>query len=253
MTTVPLPRRPVAIRPLALPNEHGGWGFLLEPIVLALLVAPSWSGGLVATAAVFGFLVRHPLRLALQDAVRGKRYPRTIACRVLALSYLIAAGLALAAAVMIGGIRILIPLGLVAPLALTQVLYDGWNRSRELLPEMSGAAAMSSVAAAIAIGGGMPIAAALGLSGIILARSLPSILYVRRLLGRMPAWPAVVLHVAAVAFVALYASPYAVAAMVILLLRAVWGVTHEAPRAQTIGWREIVFGAVTVFLAALAY
>ncbi|MDX2007394.1 MAG: hypothetical protein SFU83_19325 [Meiothermus sp.] len=30
----------VPLRSVALPNEHGGWGFTLEPILLGLLVAP---------------------------------------------------------------------------------------------------------------------------------------------------------------------------------------------------------------------
>src|SRR6185436_9751194 len=37
VTAIPLPPRGVALRPLALPAEHGGWGFVLEPIVLGLL------------------------------------------------------------------------------------------------------------------------------------------------------------------------------------------------------------------------
>jgi len=251
MTTMALPPRSVALRPLALPTEHGGWGFLLEPIVLGLLVAPSWGGALLATAAVFGFLARHPLKLALQDAARGRSYPRTPYCRMLATAYLLAAALALTAAVAVADVRILIPLGLVAPLALTQVLYDAYNRSRELLPEMAGAAAMTSVAAAMAMAGGMRILPALGVAGILVARFLPAIVYVRALLRPVPKWPAVSMHVLAVAAVALYASPLAVLAMIVLLLRAIWGFTHERPRAKTIGWREIVYGAVTVGLVAM--
>lgn len=253
VTTVPLPARTVSLRPLALPAEHGGWGFLFEPMLLGLLVAPSWSGALIGTAALFGFLARHPLKLALQDAVRGRSYPRTPYCRALAAAYLLGGAVSLTAAVMTSGARVLIPLGLVVPLALTQVLYDAHRRERELLPELSGAAAMASIAAAVAIAGGMRIVPAFGLAGIIVARTLPSILYVRAMLGRMLAWPAIALHVTAIPAVALYARPYAIAAMVVLLLRAMWGLSHEAPRAQTIGWREIVFGALTVALAAIAY
>ncbi|HYK00330.1 MAG TPA: YwiC-like family protein [Thermoanaerobaculia bacterium] len=253
MTIVPLPSRIVSLRPLALPAEHGGWGFLFEPMLLGLLVAPSWSGTLIGTAALFGFLARHPLKLALQDAMRGRSYPRTAYCRAIAAAYLAGAALSLTAAVMMSGVRVLIPLGLVTPLALTQVLYDAHRRERELLPELSGAAAMASIAAAVAMAGGMRIVPAFGLAGIIVARTLPSILYVRAMLGRMPAWPAIALHAIAIACVALYAGPYAVAAMGVLLLRAMWGLSHEAPRAKTIGWREIVFGTMTVVLAAVGY
>jgi hypothetical protein len=32
------------LKSVALPVEHGGWGMLGEPLLLALLVAPSWAG-----------------------------------------------------------------------------------------------------------------------------------------------------------------------------------------------------------------
>jgi YwiC-like protein len=294
-TTVPAPasetaRRPrPALRPLALPNEHGGWGFLLEPLILGLLVRPSTAGALVALAAVFGFLTRHPLKCALQDAVRGKSYPRTAWCWMLAASYAAAGAASLAAAIAVGRLILVIPFGLVAPLAVTIVLYDAYNRSRMMFPEMAGAAAMSSTAAAIVIAGGGRMLPALALSGIIIARSLPSILYVRTLLkrahGERPSWPqapgvtarrlsetardarslragrplstaswpALAAHVIAAFAVAAFAPLLAVVAMVMLLMRAAWGLAHEPARAQTIGWREIAIGVVFVLLVALGY
>ncbi len=259
MTTVPLPARPQpALRPLALPIEHGGWGFLLEPIALGLLIAPSWGGALLSVAAVFAFLARQPLKLALQDALREKSYPRTPYCWMFASAYLLAAAVGLTASVAIAGPAMLIPLGLVAPLALTQVLYDAHNRGRALLPELSGAASMASVAAAIAIAGRMRIVPAFAVAGILVARSLPAIVYVRTLLQRAhgnaaASWPAIAMHALAVIAIASFAPRFATAAMVVLLIRAIWGLTHEPPRAKTLGWREIAWGAITVGLAALGY
>jgi hypothetical protein len=44
---------PGSLRAVALPTEHGGWGFTLEPIVLGLAVAAGPAGaGLAAAAAV---------------------------------------------------------------------------------------------------------------------------------------------------------------------------------------------------------
>lgn len=252
MTAIPLPSR-VALRPLALPAEHGGWGFLCEPIVLGLLVAPSWAGALLAVAAGFAFLTRQPLKLALQDAMRGRSYPRTPCCHALAATFLLAGAAALAGAVAMSGTRILIPLALAVPFGIVQIAYDATSRSRELLPEIGGAIAMTSVAAAIAIAGGMQSLAAYGLAGILIARFVPAILYVRALFGRLPRWIAVTAHVVAVVAIVFYARPLAIAAMIVLLVRAIWGVTHKAPRAKTIGWREIAYGAVTVVLVALAY
>ena len=258
MTTIPLNAAQPKLRPIALPSEHGGWGILFEPLVLALAIRPSPGGALIAIAALFAFLARQPLKLALQDALRGRTHPRTRYCRLFAAAYGLSAAVALAAAVKVAGILFLIPIGLVTPLALTTVLYDANNRSRALLPELCGAVAMSSTAAAIAIAGGMRIIPALALSGIVVARMLPSIVYVRTLLQRAhgqtsSSWPALVLHGAAIVSVALFAPPLAALAMVMLLGRAIWGLTHPPPRAQTIGWREIAYGAATITLVITAY
>lgn len=247
--------RPV-LRPLVLPTEHGGWGFLFEPIVLALAVRPSWDGLLVALAFVFGFLTRQPLRLALQDALRGRAYPRTRLCWIFAAGYALLGVAMLALAVWLSSWAVLIPLGLVAPLGVVQILHDAHNRSRELLPELTGATAMCSSAAAIAIAGGMRIVPAFAIAGIVLARTIPSIVYVRALLTRAhgksasPILP-LALHALAIPLVALIASKLAVAAMLVLFARAAWFLGRPVPRAQTIGWMEIAFGAIVVALAAI--
>ncbi len=263
-TTVPAPITDVpprvrpALRPLALPNEPGGWGFLLEPVAAGLLVAPSVPGALIAAAAVFGFLTRQPLKYALQDVLRGRSYPRTRYCWLIAAGYAALAVAAIAGAVAIGPLTLVIPFGLVAPLAVTVVLYDANNRSRTAFPEFAGAAAMSSSAAAIVIAGGTRMVPALALSGIILARSLPAIAYVRTLLKRAhgkaaASWPVLAAHAAAAFAVAAFAPLLAVVAMVVLLVRAAWGLARPPARAKAIGWTEIAFGAVTVVFIALAY
>ena len=40
-----------AWRVVALPDEHGGWGLTAEPVLLGLLVAPSWAGLAIGAAA----------------------------------------------------------------------------------------------------------------------------------------------------------------------------------------------------------
>lgn len=245
-------RRP-ALRPIALPTEHGGWGFLFEPLVAGLAIAPSPGGALIALAFILGFLTRQPLKFALQDALRRRSYPRTRWCVIFAASYAIAALLALTAAVMVSGPIILVPLGLVAPLGVMQILYDANNRSRVLLPELGGAVAMTSSAAAIAIAGHMRMLAAFALAGVLVARAVPSIVYVRTLLQRAhgkeaSSWPSLALHAMAILAVALIGTRLAAAAMCVLFLRATWHLARPVLPAKTIGWREITFGAISVAL-----
>ena len=77
---------------MALPAEHGGWGFLVEPMVLGLVLAPPGAGVCFALAALAGFLARHPLRLRLLDRRKRVRYPRTALAERFLTGY---AGLAL--------------------------------------------------------------------------------------------------------------------------------------------------------------
>jgi hypothetical protein len=251
----PARTRPL-LRPLALPVEHGGWGLLFEPIALGLLVAPSWGGLFIGLAYLSGFLTRQPLKLALQDLLRGKRYPRTAWCWGLAAGYTSLALFALSLAFTFAGVGALMPLAAAAPLALIQIGYDAKNKSRGLLPELGGAIALSSSAAAIALAGNQPLAAALGLSAIILARAIPSVAYVRALVTRShkqqaSARPSLSLHALAVTAVATFAPLPAVIAMALLFARAAWGLAHPPKKAKTIGWTEIAWGVVTVVLAAM--
>ena len=88
------------LRSIALPTEHGGWGFTLEPLILGLLAAPSIAGAALATAAVALFLARRPWRLFVEDRRRGRNLPRTrLAGQVVADYLAIAAAGAFIAAV----------------------------------------------------------------------------------------------------------------------------------------------------------
>ena len=237
----------VSLRPIALPNEHGGWGFLFEPLVLGLAVAPSLAGALIAVASIFGFLTRQPLKFAMQDALRHKTYPRTKACWLIASIYASGAVAAVSAAVIVSSWRLLVPFAIVAPLAAVALVADARNQSRNLVPELAGAIAMTSSAAAIAVAAAQPWIFVV----LLVACNVSAIVYVRALFKRAhPAWP-IVLHIAGVA-AALFFGWLAVVAMLILLVRAIAGLASEVPRAKTIGWREIAFGAMSVTLFALS-
>ena len=82
MSTVAATAPVVARKAVAVPNEHGGWGMLAEPLLLGLVVAPTVAGGGLALAAVAAFLLRHPLKIALSDWRRNTRYPRTAVAAV---------------------------------------------------------------------------------------------------------------------------------------------------------------------------
>jgi hypothetical protein len=239
------------LRPLALPFEHGAWGFLLEPVAAGLLVAPSVAGLLIAIAAVAVFLARHPLRLAARDLMQDKRYPRTTICLLLALAYASVAAAAFAGAFVLAGGAPLIPLIAVLPLAAIQFTLDVRNQGRALGAELAGAVAAGATATAIVIAAAEPPALAVALWALLAARAVASILYVRCSLRSEPRAIMLAAHAAAVALaIALFpvVSIGAVAAMLVLLFRAL---PVPASSARQLGMRELGYGALVVLLIAL--
>ncbi|MBZ9713567.1 YwiC-like family protein [Deinococcus multiflagellatus] len=264
LAPTPQPRR-LPLRPIALPAEHGGWSLLLEPLVLALLLVPSAGGALLAGAAASLFLTRHPLKLALNDRRRGKRYPRTAwAERFAALYAALALGCGLAALALAGGSWGW-PLLLAAPLALLQLRFDAHNRGRDLLPEIAGAAALAAAAPALVLAGGGDARVAWALWAVAGTRAAVSILYVRARLRLERGAPApgrgpVLAHVLALggmlALAALDLVPtLSVLAFGALLARAAHGLSSQRrpARATVIGLRELLFGLLTVGSTALGF
>ncbi|HEX3069939.1 MAG TPA: YwiC-like family protein [Thermoanaerobaculia bacterium] len=251
--------RKTALRPLALPIEHGGWSMLFEPVVLGLLVAPSAAGLLIASAAVLMFLARHPLKLFVQDVRRRRRFARTMICAWLALAYAGASAMALFAAVTMSGSRVLLPLAAGALLALIQFALDLRQRGRSFVAEICGACATATTAAAIAVASHRSWEVALALALLAASLTLPAILFVRAVLRHERRTTTIVLHVAAVIGAAILwqrslTPAVTIAVMAMLLVRAAIGLQTKAiSAAKTIGMREAIAGAAAVLIIAAGY
>lgn len=257
------PQQAKAIRSVALPSEHGGWMFLLEPLLLGLVVAGSWPGLALAVAALGAFLLHQPVKVAVKDYLKRKRPLRTVWAERFMVLYGLVAVVAFAVVLRRADRAFLLPLLLALPLMLTQLFYDARNQSRALLPELTGALALGALAPAITLLDGWPLARAWPLWLLVAARALPAILYVRarlKLDHGKPTQPglAVAAHVAAlvgiVALVLLGHAPWlAVAALLILLARAAVGLSrYRRPcRPAILGLEEIGYGLLTVALMAV--
>lgn len=254
----------VRLRPIALPMEHGGWGFLLEPIILGLALAPSGKGWALAVAAIASFLVRQPIKVWWGDYAAGKSLPRKTVAIVIALIYGIVAlaGLAMA---FIGAFPAAVPLLFAGPLVAGLLWYDLRGRSRNLAPELAAPVALAAVAASIVMLGGWGLPEALAVWVLLSLRAVPSVLYVRSRLrveyGRATnrAVP-VGAHVAAIALALWLArvglAPLSVVPLYgLLLLRAAAGLSalRRKASAKAVGFSEIGWGAVAVVWIALAF
>jgi hypothetical protein len=248
------------LKSVALPAEHGGWSFLFEPIALGLLLAPSAAGLFLALAVIGVFLLRHPLKLALVDRRRGRRFARTALAERMALLYSAIAVAGVTASYLTAGTEPFIPLLLAAPLVIVQLVYDAANRSRDWIPEVAGPTALAAVSTSLAMAAGSPLANALPLWAIMAARAVPTVIYVRarlRLEKNQPvrgtpvylAHGVAILAVSALAIAGL-APALSVVALVLLMLRAIYGLTPrpQPTPARIIGLQELAFGVLTVLL-----
>ena len=256
-------RTPTPLKSVALPAEHGGWGFTLEPIFLGLALAPSLAGLGVGLMGLFGFLAHHPIKLALSDMRRGHRYPRTRLALKVGLFYAALAALGLALALATAEKPFLLPLVLGLPLAFLKVGLDALGRGRSFAAEMAGALGAATLAPAAVLAGGGPETWALGAWLVLALRSLVSIRYARAAVRRARGME--VSHVSMAATVALGAGlalalakagyiPWLGAfAIVALGAYALWMLKRPPLPAKAIGWGQMFWGWATVILVALGY
>lgn len=254
-----------SIHSVALPAEHGGWSFWLEPVLLAMLVAPSATGFAIVILSLASFLMRQPLKIALLDLRKKKLYLRTrIGIGFVALYGLIAL-LAFGASLAGGGLPVIAPLIPAYLVAIVQIwLFDIRGNSRHWLPEILGASIMSIFGVSIALAGGWTIINATSIAIIIIARAIPTIFYVRaRLqqikLGETNPQIALCFHgLAVIIIMGLAISdiiPWlTLLAILILGIRATYFL-HQAKviPAKVLGIQEVLFGLMLVGITAIGY
>ncbi len=248
-----------------MPTEHGGWGFVLEPTLLGLLVAPTAAAFALALATLSGFLIRHPLKLTLLDRRRGLRSQKTArAYRAIGVLVTVA-GVAFIVAIGLAGTAFLSALALAIPFAAFYLYYDLTGPPRTWQAELSGPLAMGFVATAMAVMDGWQWSLAIALWAALALRSVPSILFVRSRIrldrGRSTntALPNFV-HVLALMLAGLLvwlgllpALPLLV--YTLLLARSIWFLSPMRPKVEIkiIGFMELGLGIALVLSIAAGY
>lgn len=242
-------------RELVLPKEHGSWSLALEPLVLGLLVAPSWPGTLLALSVAAAFFARRPLKFVLLDS----RAERRAAARGPLVTCMVAATAFFSGALFLGGTAWLFWLLPAAGAGVVFLGFDLRQAGREGAAEVAGAAAFALMPAAIATLAGRP-AAALALALVMTGRAVPTVMLVRANLraaktGVRRDAPALIAAGVALAVGMWLAqeglAPRSAAGLLALLaIRAVALLLFPRPvlRARTLGIVEAVLGAVFVFL-----
>jgi len=248
------------IRSIALPTEHGGWGFTLEPILLGLLVAPSAAAWELSVAALGIFLARRPVKIFSTDLVRRRWLPRSRIALAFALLY---GGLAIAGT--IGAFftaegPFWIPVLVAIPFALIALRADARSKNRALIPELSGSIAMGATVSAIALGSGWDLGPAFGLWLVLAARDVAAIVLVRAQIRRLKGRPtgastvytvqAACTGVVAVAAIAGIVPWLGVVAIGLVGLVAAASLSRPAVEARVIGWTQMGVGLMVVLVTA---
>ncbi len=243
---------------VGLPAEHGSWGLVLEPIVLGLLVAFSWTGAAFGMAAFFSFLAYQPTRILIKAKLDNRPSLREGLARRYALSYIALALLMFAIAISTAGMQVMRPLLYSAPLLAIFILYDLHGPKRSWQAEISSALAFSAVAAVIALASDWALPNALALWVVMAARGIPSIVYVRARLrldkgkasGLFGVYALQLLALAAVVAMTMadLLPNVVIWVFLLFLIRTTWGLSRYrlAVPAKRLGFMEIAYGVVTV-------
>ena len=252
-------------RTIVLPAEHGAWGFLFEPIVLGLAVAPTVAGACLGVATIGAFLMRRPLKVLTNTKVPLSESRKQQIAATAVVVYGAVAALAFLAAVLLGGWRPLLPLVAMSPFVAIFLLYDTRNQGRQLLPELLGPPGLAAVAVSMAIAAGWSWPAAATLWVLLMARTIPSVTYIRARLRLEKGKPFAVMPVVLVHIVFTAAAAWlwredlapllAILFLVALFGRAMVGLSplRRFHRAKQVGVLEVVAGALYVLATAIGY
>ena len=250
---------------IALPSDHSTWIFLLTPFLLGIALAPSVAGVLLGVAALSAFLVRQPLELMLSDLQHGRPDAETRTAAQIAGLFAVSAAVSLAWALIVA-VHLFWPFLVVAAVLAAVQLFITLRRQRRIIfAQIAGAAALNSLAPAIALAGGWNLGDAVLLWALLLAWAIPTAIYVRVRLRRsrgeaIPVLSAVDAHVAGLTFVvalalAQHTSAWMVVPLALMLARAAYGLRPSARRTHPwlIGLQEVAFSLMLVVGLTFAY
>ncbi|MBW7894390.1 MAG: YwiC-like family protein [Opitutaceae bacterium] len=256
-----LPSATAGFRPAAssvfLPKEHGSWSLALEPVLFGLLVAPSLAGGALAVSAAAAFFLRRPAKAVWRAPHRAA----WLAVVILGICAVVGVG----KAILLAGWSPLVFLLPALPLAALFLHWDRQNESRATHAELAACGIFALLPAVMAAQAGRPVAVAVTLSAIMLARSLPTVLIIRTYLRRRKGSPAGPTPAGLTTFVtvgmilALALTGHAPWTAVVLVLIAALRLGLLVPAwqpdwpAKRIGIAEAIFGLGYVLLIAAAF
>ena len=258
-------RSKIPAKSVALPIEHGAWGFLFEPLLAGVILAPSLAAPFISLFVVGAFLSRQPLKFLLGDWLQKRRLPRTEIARRFSLIFCSIAAVGFLGSLVFAPGHSLLPFAAVAPIVGFLIYQDVGRHSRELVPELGAALALASSIAVVALADGFTASLSAALWAAMVARLVPSVLYVRERIKLEKGKPfsqfwSHFAHIAALVLVGtLYyfslGSSLTVLMSAFLAGRAIYGLSGSAPKmtAKVLGVREVIYGVLYALTMVVGY
>ncbi len=131
-STIPVKRTAVKVntKAIALPIEHGAWGFVFEPLTAGLLIAFSPSAIWISLLVIGASLTRQPLKVLLNARQATRDLPQTPVAQKFVLIYGAIFTVGLLGSLYFVPRAAFLPFLFVLPLAAYQIYCDAARKSR---------------------------------------------------------------------------------------------------------------------------
>jgi len=252
------------IKQVAFPREHGSWGFVLEPLTLALLIAFTTDGFLIALSAFFIFLTHQPVRVLL-NRKKNNHLGVKKAALIMSLFYLVVSSVLLVTAITNESLFVFIPF-IVAIVMMTFYLFlELLHLNRSLFTELFAPVAITFIATSIVLAADWEINKVFVFWVILVSRSVPTTFYLHEKIKMLKKQKAnkFLAHFSGLIFLIVIAffavkglAPYlSILAVLILVTRAFIGLTHSDKKIsiRKIGILEFFYGGLFVIVNAIGY
>lgn len=250
------------IKKVSYPHEHGSWGFFLEPIVLSLLVAFSFNGFMIGIVSFLLFLGHKSVTIILK-----KNPVKAVGLAYVILSIYIASSIILTLYVISNAseLTFLIPYILSIVMMIVYKAMEVLNFNRILVIELLAPISVVLIAISILLLVNWNLIDILGLSFILIARSIQTVFYIKSKLlfiknkdfNKSSILVTDILFLVILVYFSLVQiiSYLAILAFLILVIRAYIGLkpNMKSEKVKIIGIKEFVYGLLYVIINAAGY
>ncbi len=245
---------------VALPREHGAYGFTIEPLMLGLLTAYTSAGLLLALGTMLAFFAHQPVKILF-----GQNKDLRKTAGLFLVLYLTAALYFFVLFLKQTSFHSAAPFYSALILMAFYLILDLLHYSRRIFVEIMAPAAIGLIAVSIVLAAGWSDNKALGLGLLLAARFVPTPFYVRarlRLEKKQEPENGAALFSSGFSLVLIFLlslmgiTPWlGLTAVGVLTLRTFLGLSslRKKSTVRAVGMREFFYGQVLVWFSAAGY